>query len=91
MTSFTPAALPANEPERLQRLLSYQALDTPGERDYDDFTIMASRLMQVEGVLQRSREGVVHLMANRVVDRSDLLATLTQVRGDGALRPLGCE
>jgi error-prone DNA polymerase len=49
--------------------------------------VMASRLMQVEGVLQRSREGVVHLMANRVVDRSDLLATLTQTRGDGALSP----
>lgn len=45
--------------------------------------VMASRLMQVEGVLQRSREGVVHLMANRVVDRSDLLATLTQTRGMG--------
>ncbi|WP_439490945.1 OB-fold nucleic acid binding domain-containing protein, partial [Blastomonas fulva] len=49
--------------------------------------VMASRLMQVEGVLQRSPEGVVHLMANRVVDRSDLLATLTQTRGDGALSP----
>ncbi len=49
--------------------------------------VMASRLMQVEGVLQRSREGVVHLMANRVVDRSDLLATLTQTRGDGAITP----
>ncbi|WP_231683684.1 error-prone DNA polymerase [Blastomonas sp. AAP25] len=49
--------------------------------------VMASRLMQVEGVLQRSREGVVHLMANRVVDRSDLLATLTATRGDGAMTP----
>jgi error-prone DNA polymerase len=49
--------------------------------------VMASRLMQVEGVLQRSREGVVHLMANRVVDRSDLLATLTATRGDGAITP----
>ncbi len=49
--------------------------------------VMASRLMQVEGVLQRSPEGVVHLMANRVVDRSDLLATLTATRGDGALTP----
>ncbi|MBA4779489.1 MAG: error-prone DNA polymerase [Sphingomonadales bacterium RIFCSPHIGHO2_01_FULL_65_20] len=49
--------------------------------------VMASRLMQVEGVLQRSPEGVVHLMANRVVDRTDLLATLTEARGDGALTP----
>ncbi|WAC22152.1 error-prone DNA polymerase [Blastomonas sp. SL216] len=45
--------------------------------------VMASRLMQVEGVLQRSPEGVVHLMASRVVDRTDLLATLTASRGDG--------
>ncbi|PXW79141.1 DnaE-like error-prone DNA polymerase [Blastomonas natatoria] len=49
--------------------------------------VMASRLMQVEGVLQRSPEGVVHLMASRVVDRTDLLATLTEARGDGALTP----
>jgi error-prone DNA polymerase len=49
--------------------------------------VMASRLMQVEGVLQRSPEGVVHLMANRVVDRTDLLATLTERREDGALTP----
>ncbi|GAA0639821.1 error-prone DNA polymerase [Sphingomonas ursincola] len=49
--------------------------------------VMASRLMQVEGVLQRSPEGVVHLMANRVIDRTDLLATLTEARGDGALTP----
>ena len=49
--------------------------------------VMASRLMQVEGVLQRSPEGVVHLMANRVVDRTDLLATLTEARDDGALTP----
>src|SRR3989344_4481943 len=40
--------------------------------------VMASRLMQVEGVLQRSPEGVVHLMANRGVGRPDLLATLTE-------------
>ena len=49
--------------------------------------VMASRLMQVEGIVQRSREGVVHLMANRVQDRSDLLATLTETRGDGAMSP----
>ncbi|MFZ5666895.1 MAG: error-prone DNA polymerase [Pseudomonadota bacterium] len=49
--------------------------------------VMASRLMQVEGVLQRSPEGVVHLMANRVVDRTDLLATLTERREDGGLTP----
>jgi error-prone DNA polymerase len=35
--------------------------------------VMAARLMLVEGEVQRSREGVVHLMANRIHDRSDLL------------------
>jgi error-prone DNA polymerase len=41
--------------------------------------VMASRLMEVAGEVQRSREGVVHLMANCVVDRTGLLDTL----GDG--------
>ncbi|HEU4961119.1 MAG TPA: OB-fold nucleic acid binding domain-containing protein, partial [Sphingomonas sp.] len=39
--------------------------------------VMAARLMQVEGVVQRSREGVVHLMASRIIDRTELLDTLT--------------
>ena len=38
--------------------------------------VMASRLMEVAGEVQRSREGVVHLMANRIVDRTALLDTL---------------
>ena len=38
--------------------------------------VMASRLMVVSGQVQRSPEGVVHLMANRVADRSDLLSLL---------------
>jgi error-prone DNA polymerase len=41
--------------------------------------VMASRLMEVAGEVQRSREGVVHLMANCIVDRTGLLDTL----GDG--------
>ena len=40
-------------------------------------TVMASRLMVIEGVIQRSREGVVHLMATRIHDRSDELERLT--------------
>ena len=40
--------------------------------------VMASRLMLVEGEVQRSREGVVHLIASRVEDRSELLARLTE-------------
>ena len=35
--------------------------------------IMASRLMLAEGRVQKSREGVVHLMATRIIDRTDLL------------------
>ena len=39
--------------------------------------VMAARLMLVEGEVQRSPEGVVHLMANRIVDRSALLDRLS--------------
>ncbi|WP_448658790.1 error-prone DNA polymerase [Sphingomonas sp. CJ99] len=38
--------------------------------------VMASRLMVVSGQVQRSPEGVVHLMANRVQDRTGLLGLL---------------
>lgn len=38
--------------------------------------VMAARLMVIEGEIQHSKEGVVHLMASRVLDRSALLATL---------------
>ena len=40
--------------------------------------VMASRLMLVEGEVQRSAEGVVHLMAKRVEDRTALLDHLTE-------------
>ncbi|MFL6767087.1 MAG: OB-fold nucleic acid binding domain-containing protein, partial [Sphingomicrobium sp.] len=39
--------------------------------------VMAARLMEVEGEIQRSQEGVMHLIARRVFDRSDLLGRLT--------------
>lgn len=45
-------------------------------RDFERFRreVMAARLLLVEGRVQKSPEGVVHLMAKRVVDRSaDLL------------------
>jgi error-prone DNA polymerase len=48
--------------------------------------VMASRLMVVSGEVQRSREGVVHLLANRVEDRTDLLDLL----GDEPPRPPLC-
>jgi error-prone DNA polymerase len=41
--------------------------------------VMASRLMEAEGEVQRSPEGVIHLMVHRVVDRSPLLASLSEV------------
>ncbi|MDE2406002.1 MAG: error-prone DNA polymerase [Sphingomonadales bacterium] len=47
--------------------------------------VMAARLMLVEGEVQRSKEGVVHLMARRVIDRSALLDRLA--RGEGAPGP----
>jgi error-prone DNA polymerase len=40
--------------------------------------IMAARLMLVEGELQRSPEGVIHLMASRIHDRSAALGLLSQ-------------
>ena len=43
--------------------------------------VMASRLMLVEGQVQRSIEGVVHLMASRIIDRTVMLDTLSE-RGD---------
>jgi error-prone DNA polymerase len=46
--------------------------------------VMASRLMVLEGVIQRSEEGVTHLMTSRVQDRSDMLRLLSE---DHALEP----
>jgi error-prone DNA polymerase len=57
--------------------------------------VMAARLMAVEGVVQRSPEGVVHLMAERIIDRSAELDGLSDLhraepdlaRADEVLRP----
>ena len=38
--------------------------------------VMASRLILAEGEVQRSKEGVIHLMATRIVDRTAMLDTL---------------
>lgn len=38
--------------------------------------VMASRLMLAEGEVQRSKEGVIHLMATRILDRTAMLDTL---------------
>jgi len=57
--------------------------------------VMAARLMLIEGEIQKSKEGVVHLMASRVIDRSELLERLQEQdalsppisRGDEVHRP----
>ena len=41
--------------------------------------VMASRLMVIEGEVQRSKEGVVHLMATTVTDRTHELQRLSEV------------
>ncbi|MGV3731161.1 MAG: error-prone DNA polymerase [Sphingopyxis sp.] len=42
--------------------------------------VMASRLMLAEGEVQRSKEGVIHLMATRVTDRTAMLDALETER-----------
>ncbi len=34
--------------------------------------VMSARLMMIEGTIQKSKEGVVHLMANTITDRTAL-------------------
>jgi len=40
--------------------------------------VMAARLMEVEGLVEKSPEGVVHLVARRVIDRSAELSRLSE-------------
>ena len=40
--------------------------------------VMSARLMEVEGVVEKSPEGVTHIMARRVIDRSAELARLSE-------------
>lgn len=49
-------------------------------RDFERYRreVMAARLMEVEGEIQRSKEGVMHLIARRIFDRSKLLLRLTE-------------
>ncbi|MGQ0664660.1 MAG: error-prone DNA polymerase [Pseudomonadota bacterium] len=42
--------------------------------------VMASRLMMVDGVVQKSKEGVLHLMASRVIDATEALDRLSDTR-----------
>lgn len=58
--------------------------------------VMASKLMQVMGHVQRSKEGVIHLMATSLKDRTDTLQSLSTLhaasnslaRADEVLRPV---
>ena len=45
MNHFTVAPFPPNETERLERLRSYEILDTASEQDFNDFTELASKLL----------------------------------------------
>jgi error-prone DNA polymerase len=50
--------------------------------------VMAARLMVIEGEVQRSKEGVVHLMARRIIDASDALNLLSSTdHADPAAAP----
>jgi len=40
--------------------------------------VMASRLMLIEGEIQRSKENVVHLMAHRILDRTAMLDQISE-------------
>jgi error-prone DNA polymerase len=50
--------------------------------------VMAARLMLADGTIQRSPEGIVHLMLRRVTDRSDLLDSLSLPLDDTLDPPL---
>jgi error-prone DNA polymerase len=41
--------------------------------------VMAARLMEVHGEVQRSPEGVIHLMAHRIIDRTEALMSIADV------------
>ena len=54
--------------------------------------IMGARLLLIEGKVQRSPENVVHLVAERIVDRTDALDRLSEDNGESPLsvrRPAG--
>jgi error-prone DNA polymerase len=50
--------------------------------------VLGSSLLLVTGHLQRSPEGVIHIVADRLDDRSALLARITEALPDRAIAPL---
>jgi error-prone DNA polymerase len=49
--------------------------------------VMAARLMLIEAEIQRSKEGVVHLMASRILDWTPLLDQLSDPAGEAPTGP----
>lgn len=43
--------------------------------------VMSARLMEVHGEVQKSPEGVIHLMASRIIDRTAEMAKLSEIDG----------
>lgn len=50
-------------------------------RDFEEQrgAVMAARLMLIRGVIQRSKEGVTHLMAKTIIDQTELLGRLSSM------------
>lgn len=50
------------------------------ERHFERYrrAVMTARLMLIEGEVQRSKEGVIHLMATRILDRTAMLDGLSE-------------
>ncbi|HEX7855985.1 MAG TPA: error-prone DNA polymerase [Sphingobium sp.] len=53
--------------------------------------VMSARLMVVEGEVQKSEEGVIHVMAHRIIDRTDMLDLLSEARATGMASSQGDE
>jgi error-prone DNA polymerase len=50
--------------------------------------VLGSSLLLVTGYLQRSPEGIIHVVADRLDDRSALLARITEAPPDRTMAPL---
>ena len=51
------------------------------ELDRQRRAVMAARLMLLEGEIQKSKEGVIHLIVAQVIDRTAMLDCLTDHKG----------
>ena len=53
--------------------------------------VMAARLMLIEGEIQKSKEGVVHLMVRRIIDRTAMLDHLSEQDSIPLIKSTGAE